>query len=1064
MTLMTQKWSMRKGCELRLSCLLMASSLPTSNVNTFLQFPWGRESFLKTIYCMKPPLDKKDPVGTLIQHLKRKTYKLQGFPLALQLVAFQAIPLLLTKIPAPLNSLTIMDINNDGDLPPHSSIYLNDFLLCEANPDLQVTPLIPLTQPIPVIDEEVEDEHVSYMENLIAQKNEFYSLDWPGGDVSVERVEAVAPTKLSLKPKKKKGVSVEHVEAVAPTKQSLKPKKNLKPKKKKGVSVEHVETVAPTKLSLKPKKKKGKKISSARKRLFNKRLEEQVNHLSIQVANLTSLTSLFKKILSRRHGFRSARNSKFTTTCSSGKKHDQVLPPLPHEEENHHILDVAAYNHLNNDPDHHMTFPTDHLTPASPTKTSFSFDEPFEEVIYPKGDPYVVSICKSDVDLLQPETFVNDTIIDFYINYLKNQIQGEERPRLHFFNSFLFRKLADLDKDPSSIADGKATFLRVRKWTRKVDMFGKDYIFVPVNFNLHWILIIICHPGEVANCTGLDFDDSTKVPCILHMDSVKGSHAGLENLVQRFMNLRFVSLEVPQQENSYDCGLFLLHYLELFLAEAPQNFSPFKIHNASNFLYLNWFPPAEASSKRTLIEKLIFELLENHSREVNNEQNQSCESPVLLNNNTEIEVLSGRCTPLVDCKGSMTQTQDQGIDAYRSVNPDPKCQSPAGQTLNPDHDHLTCTPDHITFPTDHHLAPVSSTKTSYGGQSSSSSHQNISDHMQRDPPSPKNPDHTCQSIDTPAGPAANQSPKGLGFNARATVLNAFTAKATTSPGHNTGFNPKATTSNTPYIPDELVCLSDSCEARKKPKHIPTEPERILATHLLKCQTVPAKTVIGYVDNNLWELFYKTIKASKNVAHLPSDHHNFHQQFSPGTVHSSETTRQHRKLGCTGTSGWCRLTYRVRRGDGYGTGTPRNVPNTSRHMEILMYTVGKHHKDMLAGVSSIFVSPWLTSYIQKKHWQFERAKHKDRFPTDFRLSSLVLLPGQKSITNVHTIYAPMIWADRHWVGLAINLPRRLVEVLDPLPELNNDRKVKRFLDPVLKMLPFVINKIAFPPLS
>ncbi|KAF2556272.1 hypothetical protein F2Q68_00013126 [Brassica cretica] len=234
------------------------------------------------------------------------------------------------------------------------------------------------------------------------------------------------------------------------------------------------------------------------------------------------------------------------------------------------------------------------------------FDEPFDEVIYPKGDPDAVSICKRDVELLQPETFVNDTIIDFYINYLKNQIQPEERQRLHFFNSFFFRKLADLDKDPSSIADGKAAFLRVRKWTRKVDMFGKDYIFVPVNFNLHWSLIVICHPGEVATCTDLDFDDSTKVPCILHMDSIKGSHAGLKNLVQsylceewkerhketsddissRFMDLRFVSLELPQQENSYDCGLFLLHYLELFLAEAPQNFSPFKIYNASNFVSL----------------------------------------------------------------------------------------------------------------------------------------------------------------------------------------------------------------------------------------------------------------------------------------------------------------------------------------------------------------------------------------------------------------------------------------------------------------------------------------------
>ncbi|CAD5312236.1 unnamed protein product [Arabidopsis thaliana] len=312
-----------------------------------------------------------------------------------------------------------------------------------------------------------------------------------------------------------------------------------------------------------------------------------------------------------------------------------------------------------------------------------SFDEPFEDVVYPKGDPDAVSICKRDVELLQPETFVNDTIIDFYINYLKNQIQTEEKHRFHFFNSFFFRKLADLDKDPSSIADGKAAFLRVRKWTRKVDMFGKDYIFVPVNYNLHWSLIVICHPGEVANRTDLDLDDSKKVPCILHMDSIKGSHAGLKNLVQtylceewkerhketsddissRFMNLRFVSLELPQQENSFDCGLFLLHYLELFLAEAPLNFSPFKIYNASNFLYLNWFPPAEASLKRTLIQKLIFELLENRSREVSNEQNQSCESPVAVNDDMGIEVLSERCSPLIDCNGDMTQTQDdQGIE------------------------------------------------------------------------------------------------------------------------------------------------------------------------------------------------------------------------------------------------------------------------------------------------------------------------------------------------------------------------------------------------------------------
>ncbi|CAJ2641114.1 unnamed protein product [Trifolium pratense] len=267
----------------------------------------------------------------------------------------------------------------------------------------------------------------------------------------------------------------------------------------------------------------------------------------------------------------------------------------------------------------------------SETKSSGSrgyfpnFEESFDEVVYPKGDPDAVSLSKRDFDLLQPDTFINDTIIDFYIQHLKNQIQEEEKPRFHFFNSFFFRKLADLDKNPSSASDGKAAFLRVRKWTRKVSLFEKDYIFIPVNFNLHWSLIVICHPGELVNYNDKELGNSLKVPCILHMDSIKGNHSGLKNLLQsylweewkerhkdacedlsaRFSNLRFLPLALPQQENSFDCGLFLLHYLELFLAEAPLTFNPFKLN-------VDWFLPAEAYLKRTLIQKLISELVENH--------------------------------------------------------------------------------------------------------------------------------------------------------------------------------------------------------------------------------------------------------------------------------------------------------------------------------------------------------------------------------------------------------------------------------------------------------------------
>lgn len=117
--------------------------------------------------------------------------------------------------------------------------------------------------------------------------------------------------------------------------------------------------------------------------------------------------------------------------------------------------------------------------------------------------------------------------------------------------------------------------------------------------------------------------DSPKVPCILHMDSIRGSHRGLNKLFQRylceewkerhnessehisskFLSLLFVTPELPQQGNSYDCGLFLLYYLERFLQQAPVNFSPF-----TTFLRKDWFAPVEASSRRDHIKNLIYKI------------------------------------------------------------------------------------------------------------------------------------------------------------------------------------------------------------------------------------------------------------------------------------------------------------------------------------------------------------------------------------------------------------------------------------------------------------------------
>nr|GLL48442.1 probable ubiquitin-like-specific protease 2B isoform X1 [Ipomoea trifida] len=244
--------------------------------------------------------------------------------------------------------------------------------------------------------------------------------------------------------------------------------------------------------------------------------------------------------------------------------------------------------------DHWMGVQRDVSKPSS--KRYFpSCDESFEEVIYPKGDSDAVSISKRDFDLLQPDTFVNDTIIDFYIKYLKNKIQPERRHRYHFFNSFFFRKLADMDKDPSNAFDGRAAFLRVRKWTRKVNLFEKDFVFIPVNYNYLW-------------------------------EEWKERQKELsEDVSAKFLNLRFASLELPQQQNFCDCGLFLLHYVECFLEEDPADINPFSITKNSHFLSMDWFHPDEPSCKRSYIQRLIHDILQNRSCENSpSGENESC--------------------------------------------------------------------------------------------------------------------------------------------------------------------------------------------------------------------------------------------------------------------------------------------------------------------------------------------------------------------------------------------------------------------------------------------------------
>ncbi|CAK9186596.1 unnamed protein product [Ilex paraguariensis] len=135
-----------------------------------------------------------------------------------------------------------------------------------------------------------------------------------------------------------------------------------------------------------------------------------------------------------------------------------------------------------------------------------------------------------------------------------------------------------------------------------------------------------------------------------------------EDVSERFLCMRFISLELPQQQNSYDCGLFLLHYVELFLAEAPACFSPFMITKFSKFLNVDWFQSDEVSLKRGAIQRLIYDLLGNSSREISpaSASEKHCTSDCPQNhkdNEIALEFLQERCSPSKGGHGNLANSQ-----------------------------------------------------------------------------------------------------------------------------------------------------------------------------------------------------------------------------------------------------------------------------------------------------------------------------------------------------------------------------------------------------------------------
>ncbi|XP_010449881.1 PREDICTED: ubiquitin-like-specific protease ESD4 [Camelina sativa] len=199
-----------------------------------------------------------------------------------------------------------------------------------------------------------------------------------------------------------------------------------------------------------------------------------------------------------------------------------------------------------------------------------------------------IDISGETLQCLTPSSWLNDEVINVYLELLKERETREPKKYLkcHFFNTFFYKKL---------VSDSGYNFKAVRRWTtqRKLGyaLIDCDMIFVPVHRGVHWTLAVINNRDSkllyLDSLNGVD-------PMILnalakYMDDEAKEKSG-KNIDVNSWDMEFVE-DLPQQKNGYDCGMFMLKYIDFFsrglgLCFSQEHMPYFRLRTAKEILRL----------------------------------------------------------------------------------------------------------------------------------------------------------------------------------------------------------------------------------------------------------------------------------------------------------------------------------------------------------------------------------------------------------------------------------------------------------------------------------------------
>uniref|UniRef100_A0A3B3DN67 SUMO specific peptidase 1 n=1 Tax=Oryzias melastigma TaxID=30732 RepID=A0A3B3DN67_ORYME len=158
------------------------------------------------------------------------------------------------------------------------------------------------------------------------------------------------------------------------------------------------------------------------------------------------------------------------------------------------------------------------------------------------SEGFGLSLTRKDLQTLSNLNWLNDEVINFYMNLLVERSKDPNLPSVNTFNTFFYPKLC---------SNG---YYAVRRWTKKMDIFAKDILLVPIHLGMHWCLSV---SGGFPDYLQLESKDK------------KGKELATSGWTLHSKEPK----EIPQQMNGSDCGMFTCKYADYITKDKPITFT-----------------------------------------------------------------------------------------------------------------------------------------------------------------------------------------------------------------------------------------------------------------------------------------------------------------------------------------------------------------------------------------------------------------------------------------------------------------------------------------------------------